>query len=185
MIISLVSFSATAVPTTFLKQHYQTNPESKETWFKSESPELIYKVCLDKPTSKQESIVVMCANESGTDDDNPDGATGYYDIWYLDGDKSTANTQETGGYDREVQAVLAGKYNWSVVLTSGYSTQGYTQESKTYYMKFGKNIIDVATLPVSSDNSGVCDPEDKEEACLEDDLQNQIQFVENDSDFSR
>ncbi|VXC53283.1 conserved hypothetical protein [Enterobacterales bacterium 8AC] len=190
MVISVMSSSAIAVPMSFLTKNYEANSDKVTGgWLQAEAPGFIYGVCLDKPISAQQSIVVMCGD--GDEENNSGADTGYFDIWYLDGDKPVAHSlmiQMAGrhGNSGQAHAFLVGKNTWAVVLESGYSIEGYSQEFNSYYVRSGKDIINVATLPSASDNTGNCDPADSENSipgCRADDLKNKIQFIESDSDF--
>ncbi|PVZ82774.1 hypothetical protein C9426_28540 [Serratia sp. S1B] len=190
MVIGLTCSSAVAVPASFITKYYEANSNQEEGgWLQSKAPGFIYNVCLDKPLSAQQSIVVMCGN--GDEDNNYGASAGYFDIWYLDGDKPVAHSlmiQSAGrhGTSGDAAAVLVGKNRWAVVLQSGLSLQGYTEEFNSYYVKSGNKVINVATFPSYLDNSGACDrkdPEDTTSPCVVNELTNQAQFIESDSDF--
>lgn len=162
--------------TRFINKHYQ--PLSVGEWRKADTPGFVYRRCLDKPISAQQRILVMCgegdnANSAGAD-------SGYFDIWYLTGDKaiSLAGEQGAGRYGQsgDVQAVRMGD-QWGVVTKTGYSLQGFTQDFERYYVRLGERIANVATVTVYSDNLGFCDVTEKA-GCKQDELKVKVGFGE-------
>lgn len=179
---SLLCFLALSVPAlandelpAALTEYYQPaqNEFQNRVWSKRDNPDLEYSLCLDKKTTLEQRIAVMCGNV--VDASEPD--SGSFDIWYLEGEKITVRGT-TEGYGRmgisgEAHAVKIGA-NWGVMLESGYMLQGVKQTFQQFYLADGKNIKLIASLPTHS-NSG-------EEDHPKDNLFTQVAFAKTSHD---
>ncbi|WP_049292362.1 hypothetical protein [Franconibacter helveticus] len=164
-------------PARFLSEHYQPAPVGEQgapQWQKADTPGFVYRLCLDKPLDAQQRILVMCGE--GDNDHSAGADSGYFDIWYLNGDKAVSLTGEQGagryGQSGDVQAVRMGD-RWGVVTQSGYSLQGFTQAFERYYVRLGDSIVSVATVTTYSDNLGYCEPA---QDCKQDELNVNVKF---------
>ncbi|VXC53236.1 conserved exported hypothetical protein [Enterobacterales bacterium 8AC] len=199
---TLMSFSAAAVPMSFLTKEYYANPQDKGTWIikqdfddkkkcndKSECddfPIFTYQVCHEKSISAQQSIVVMC----GVNDDNGvSSAENNIVIWYLNGDKPEASgyfdttVESTGSRAIWVDTALLGKNTWAATYDADEETRIYLQTFRSYYIKFDDKVVKVANLPILSRYNDCTAREDEKAECLKDDLKNKIRFIADDKNF--
>lgn len=152
LLVSLPVLAQDEIPTA-LTSYYQPsqNEFHSRIWLRKEQPELWYSVCLDKQVSTEQRIVVMCGNYiNGMEPD-----TGSFDIWYLNGNAITARETKEGygrmGTSGDAKAVKIGE-KWGVILESGYMLQGFEQTFQQFYIAQGKDIQQIASLPIHSNS---------------------------------
>ncbi|HCJ7723105.1 TPA: hypothetical protein OOF41_002386 [Citrobacter freundii] len=180
LILSLPVLAQDELPDSLIKYYQASVDESHDRiWLRKERPELEYSNCLDKQTSGEQRIIVMCGNF--TEISEPD--TGSFDIWYLKGDTISAR-ETTQGYGRmgtsgSAKAVKIGE-KWGVVLESSYMLQGYEQTFQQFYIAEGKDIHLIASLPTHSSNRDSLSNMNKQDDV--DDLDTQVTFSPSGSD---
>lgn len=187
--LSLPVLAADALPQAVANQYQALGGQENPTWQKADNPGFIYTACLNQQTDAQQRIVVMCGD--GDENHNSGVDTGFFDIWYLDNDRVTAEkTIEGGGRygsSGSASAVKIGS-RWGVVLETGYALQGFVQTFYSFYVPKERDVVaklqdveKLAHLPVYSSNAGYCDPS-VVEGCKLDELVSTVAFADNETE---
>lgn len=180
IMLALFSSTVTAHLPPALAPHYQLVPSRQHklpatAWSRVDNPGFIYYVCLRDPSRPRPDVMVMCG--VGDDKHRAGGNSGYFDIWYLKGDNVivSASVKSGGRYGAsgEASPLYIGKHS-AVRLEERYNWQGVQQLLYRYYLPIKNELVEVASLPVFSNNEALC--EDSQSECLIDNLRTDVTF---------